>query len=484
MMQISFADSLNQFASLGFQGSGGRLLPLGGKTTAAGDTFSFWNAFLAVLPLYLSWSLMSLIGIVDLYLASFVGEDAQSALGVADQIIFLTMLIMAGLCAGINTMVSQAWGARDINLANAYKRDGLLLACLIGVLSTVVGWFAADLLAKPFCADANACKQAGEYIRICSLANLPWAIVQYQGAIFRAIGKAYFSTYQWLLMTVVAITPCAIVFCNNATFKSLTPLAIAWVFASIAGAILGQRMLKRSLANVPISDLSFAKVVDRIKKILAVGGPVLLSEISWLLSNLILYALLAKLPNAASAQVAWTVKLKIEETLAYAPLLACSMATASLVGRQIGAQNSNYARKIASKITIGSTAVMVVLGCLTAALAPYIVPNLIAVSSVQYLCQQLLLGSVLTFPLNAITTVLGAAFEGAGRTVPPMIVTFFGFFLIRVPLAWLLITCFSGGAVEVWYAKCISCFIAAVGMIAIYKRIAWSEIRPQGSIEL
>lgn len=452
------------------------------KAHSGNGSFSFWNAFIAVLPLYLSWSLMSLIGLVDLFLAGFVGEDAQSALGVSDQIIFLTTLIMAGLCAGINTTVSQAWGAADPRLVNAYRRDGLLLSCLIGVLATLIGLGAADSLAKLFCVNANACRQAGEYIRICSLANLPWAIVQCQGAVFRAIGKAHLSTYQWLLITVLAVTPCAIVFFNTGTFKSLTPLAVAWVFASISGGLFGQIMLKRAMPKAQIEKLNLFALLIRVRKILAVGGPVLVSEISWLLSNLLLYALLAKLPEGSAAQVAWTVNLKVEETIAYAPLLACSMATASLVGHQIGARNPQSARSIASKIAIGSTVVMFILGGLTALSAPGIVPCLEAVISVQCLCQQLLLGSILTFPLNAITTVLGSAFEGAGRTIPPMLINFFGFFLIRVPLAWLFMTSFAGGAVGVWWAKCFSCLLAAGGMIAIYKCIPWSEIPWQSRI--
>jgi multidrug resistance protein, MATE family len=454
------------------------------KKLIGNDTFSFRQAIIAVLPLYLSWSLMSVIGLVDFFLAGFVGEDAQSALGVSDQIIFLTMLIMAGLCAGINTLVSQAWGAADLKLVNTYKRDGLLLACAVGCLSMLIGWFAADPLAKLFCVNAHACRQAGQYIRICSLANLPWAIVQCQGAIFRAIGKAHLSTYQWLLMTVVAVTPCAVVFFHTGNFKSLTPLAIAWVLASIVGGVLGHLMLKQVMPKAQVEESNFATMIDRVRKILAVGGPVLISEVSWLLSNLLLYALLAKLPNGTEAQVAWTVNLKVEETIAYAPLLACSMATASLVGQQMGARNLMYARNIVSKIAIGSTTVMFILGCLTAFLAPYMVPALETITSVQRLCQQLLIGSILTFPLNAITIVLGSAFEGAGKTVPPMLVNLFGFFLIRVPLAWLFMTYFAGGAVGVWCAKGLSCVLAAAGMIVIYKCLPWTETSWSNRTEL
>ncbi len=449
--------------------------PAKAKTTIGDNTFSYWKAFVVVLPLYISWSLMSVIGLVDLFLAGLLGEDAQSALGVSDQIIFLTMLIMAGLCAGINTMVSQAWGATDYRLANIYKRDGMLLACLIGVLSTVLGLIAADPLAKLFCVNAEAARQAGEYIRICSLANIPWAIVQCQGAVFRAIGKARLGTYQWLLITVLAITPCVPALYDAATFKSLTLLADAWVVASIAGSILGQIMLKRVMPKAAREKLVFADIIDRVGKILAVGGPVLISEVSWLLSNLLFYALLATLEDGTLAQVAWTVNLKVEETVAYAPLLACSMATASLVGQQIGAGNPNAARNIVNKIAIGSTAIMVLIGCLTALLAPYLVPHLVTLRDVQGLCNQLLIGSILTFPLNAVTTVLGSAFEGAGRTVPPMLINCFGFFLIRVPLAWLLMTYFAGGEIGVWWAKCLSCLLAAVGMIVIYKVIPWTE---------
>src|SRR5262249_34933084 len=72
---------------------------------------SLRSAAAPVLPLYLSWLMMALIGIVDLSLASRIDTHAQAALGIADQILFLNMLAMSGLAGGLNSCMSQALGA-------------------------------------------------------------------------------------------------------------------------------------------------------------------------------------------------------------------------------------------------------------------------------------------------------------------------------------------------------------------------------------
>jgi putative MATE family efflux protein len=447
------------------------------------DKFSVWQTILAVLPLYLSWSLMSLIGLVDLSLAGVLGENAQSALGVADQVLFLMMLVTTGLCAGVSTLVCQSWGAGNLNLVNVYKRDGLQIAFVIGLLAMLAGLASAESLANIFCVNANAAKQAVDYIRICSLANLPWAIVQCHGAIFRGIGKAHLSTYQWLLIAFIAVTPGVATVLNIYAFQSLTSLAFAWVLASIVGAGLGQKMLDRVLPDSDLDRWNIASLTKHARDIFAVGGPVLIAEVSWLASNLILYALLVKLPDGAAAQVAWTVKLKVEETIAYAPLLACGMATAVLVGHQIGANNHKAARNIASKIAIGSSTAMFLIGCMTAWVAPYLVTYFINVPSIQSICHQLLVGSVLTFPLNAITIVLAAVFEGAGKTLPPMLIHLCSFFVVRVPVAWLLVSYSDAGVFAVWWAKCLSALLAAIAMIVIYKRIRWNSVILPGQID-
>lgn len=429
------------------------------------------SAAAPVLPLYLSWLLMAFIGIVDLALASRIDTHAQAALGIADQILFLNMLAMSGLAGGLNSCMSQALGGGNLPLARAFKKAGLMITTVIGVLATLAGLCLAEPLARMFCADEAVVIHAALYIAICSLANLPWAMIQCQGAIFRSLGCPQIIAYQWLLITVIAIVPGSCAFFYLPGCHSLVPIAIAWVMASIVGCSFGHALVSDALPNAPSNRLD--QVIDRIRDILKVAIPILVSEMSWLLSNLLLFCLLAKLPEGATAQAAWTIKLKVEETVAYAPLLAMGMATATMVGHKVGALRPEAARTLTQGLTILSTATMLIAGCLTALLAPYIVPTLTADVAASRLSQTLLVSAVITYPLMAISNLLASAFEGTGKTLQPMLINFAGYFALRLPLAWLLTAPVGAGVMGVLAAKAISCAFTAWAMITFFERIPW-----------
>ena len=432
-----------------------------------------------VVPLYLSWLLMALIGIVDLALASRIDTHAQAALGIADQILFLTMLAMSGLAGGLNSCMSQALGAGNLPLVRAYKHAGLMITIAIGLLATLAGLCLATPLARLFCADQTVVNHASRYIAICSLANLPWAMIQCQGAIFRSLGCPQVVAYQWLLITVVAIVPGSIAFFYLPSCHSLLPIAIAWVIASIAGCSFGQSLVSEALPNLTGSKIQRDQLIERIRDILKVAVPILISEMSWLVSNLLLFCLLAKLPDGATAQAAWTIKLKVEETVAYAPLLAMGMATSTMVGHKVGALRPAAAMTLTKTLTIVSTLAMLIAGCLTALLAPYITPSLTSDAAASQLAQTLLVSAALTYPLMAISNLLASAFEGTGKTLRPMLINFPGFFGLRLPLAWLLMAPVGAGLMGVLAAKTISCAFTAFAMVSIFERSPWASITPK-----
>lgn len=435
-----------------------------------------------VFALYLSWLLMALISMVDLLLAGRIDKNAQAAIGIADQILFLTMLAMSGLSAGINTHMSQALGAGDSKGVSAYKQAGQLVTILFGVLATAGGSLWSEPVARFFCANEDIVQQASRYLSICSLANLPWALIQSQGAMFRALGQARLVALQWLLIASVAIGPGSLAFLNWPGNRSLIPLALAWILASLVGFFFGQIMLSRFALTTSEGDNRIEETSRRMGDIFKVAMPMLVSDLSWLVSNLLLFGLMAKLPDGATAQTAWTIKLRVEEIVALAPLLAAGMSVATSVGYRLGAGEPQAARALAQRLAARSTMTMLIAGCLTAFLAPYVIPYLTQDDEVGRLCKLLLASAALNFPLMALSNLLAAAFEGAGRTSPPMVINFFAFFLLRLPLAWALTVWFKLGMLGIIIAKTASCLLAAYAMVFIFQNTFGLQKKPANAL--
>jgi putative MATE family efflux protein len=425
--------------------------------------------------MFISLSLMSAISLVDIFLAGILGSGAQAALGIADQIVFLNMLVMTGFCAGVNALLSRSYGAGDFVEARAYMKYSLFASAMVGILATAVGFCAADAIAAAFAVDPFVRQQAAMYIRLCALGNLPWALVMCQGAILRASGQARLCVAQWFIITVLCIGLELMAFFLLKSCRSLAPLAVSWDFAICVGYFVGAGSLRKLLPDHP--PFSLRQLVSHGSSIFAVGLPVVIGDICWLISNLLLFSLLSLLPHPTTAQAAWTMQLKIEEAIAYVPLMACCQATAALVGNRIGAADPHGARQTTVRVARTAVLAMFIVGCVTALLAPYAVQYASSDEEVRQLSQQLLIGSIVTFPLNALALVLASALEGAGATMLPMVVNIVGLVLIRLPVAWMFALPVGLGLAGAWIAKCLSNLVVAGGMVLVCKRSDWLAIK-------
>jgi Na+-driven multidrug efflux pump len=299
-----------------------------------------------------------------------------------------------------------------------------------------------------------------------------------QGAIFRANGQAHLCLAQWFIITVMCIGGEVAAFFLVQGCRSLVPLAVSWDMAVSAGYLAGARSLRKILyGHLPFSLEQF---LLHARSIFVVGVPVMVGDVCWLISNLLLFSLLSVLPHPTTAQAAWTLQLKIEEAIAYVPLMACCQATATLVGNRVGAADPLAARQIARRAARAAVLTMFIVGCLTALMAPYIVQWASTDEVVRQLAKQLLLGSIFTFPMNALALVYASALEGAGATSLPMVVNVIGLLLVRLPVAWMLTLPFGLGVAGAWLAKCLSNLITVGGMVLAFKHSAWLDTLAPG----
>ncbi|MGH9553682.1 MAG: MATE family efflux transporter, partial [Terriglobales bacterium] len=236
--------------------------------------------------------------------------------------------------------------------------------------------------------------------------------------------------------------------------------------AALAGYFFGRNLLKGVLSGQSSarSDLKDAWEIVRI------GSPVALSELTWLMSGLLLLTLLGQLPDAASGQAAWTLTLKLEELVAFSPILSCCMATASIVGQTRGAGKFDQATRIAHRICIISASAIFLVGVGLSLTAPYLVPLLTNDARVATLACTYLCTTWIAFPFSAVGLIYGAALEGAGMTVTPTMVNICTLLAFRLPLAWLLAANPGFGAVGPWIARCVSQAIAALAMQIAFVR--------------
>lgn len=423
-------------------------------------------------PILVTLGLTGAIGIADIYLAGLIGKSAQAAVGIADQFLFFAVLLSTGLQAGTSACISRATGARQYSLARAYARDSIILAVLSGALAALIGCLFARHIIGFFTDDAAAARHGIPYLQLCALANLPWAVTQAQTAILRASGKALSCVWMWLAITAISIFGAVPFFCLPGILEpSLSALAIAWIGGAAVGVVFGC-VLMRGLNSSSDQVRRFA-FLPRVCHLLKVGIPVSIGEMCWLLSGFVTYKLLGSLPQGSELQAAWSIKFKIEEFVAIAPLLAISISVATIVGTKLGGHDRAGARLAVKQMTILATVLMLFAALALSAAACPLSWLFAHESSVARPTEWMLRLSPAVLPLMGLSLVLFAGIEGAGCAKIPMAATALALLAVRLPLSWSLALILGCGLAGIWLAGFISQAFLAAAAIVCFRKPGW-----------
>lgn len=374
-----------------------------------------WRLFL---PMLLYSVIGSFTGIADMYLASSLGARAQAAVGFGDQVIFLVVVIGTGLCTASSSFVSRATGGGDPVEAARWARETQTLAIIIGAVSTVIGIISARPILECLQCAPEMIDWAAPYVQICSLANAPFVLFLSQAAILRAIGKAADATYIALVTTTVTICASFALFHTfDAPFgHSLASLAFAWIAGAFAGMGLGGFYLKKNLPQLGGENTFCRQSMLRLKRLAETALPAVAGELAFVIANIARYALISSLPDSITAQAAWTIRLKLEETIAILPLMALSCAVAVVAGQCQGAGRGREIGQLSNQVALISSLAMLFIGIGIAIFAEQICMVFTLDATTLNAAKILISPAPVVLPCCAVWLIYNGAMDGAGLT--------------------------------------------------------------------
>ena len=96
----------------------------------------FWRKMIRIaVPVSLQSMLFSLLGVIDVFMVSQLGEAPTAAVGVGNRIFFFNLILIVGVSGAVSVLASQYFGAGDMN----------------GVRRTLAqSWIASLLFSLPF----------------------------------------------------------------------------------------------------------------------------------------------------------------------------------------------------------------------------------------------------------------------------------------------------------------------------------------------
>ena len=408
-----------------------------------------------------------LIGLTDVFVAGRVGKDVQAAYGFVMQVYFIFSVVANALTVGTVSVVSRLFSTGDRDKLSSAIYSSLVTAAITGITVAVTGIMVAPTLIAHLNIPAQVKPFAGPLFRIYSAGLLFQYLLITCNGILRSCDMIRQSLRT---MTVVCLFNVGL----NLFFVFLTPLgfrgiALATATAVTIGCVINIRIVTRIMTGVRV----FSR--DVIRSVVKIGWPMGATQVLWQLGSMVLFLILSALPeNRVEIIAAFTVGLRIESFI-YMPAFAFNLANAVIVGNLLGEKKQDEAYRSGLITVLVGVSFVILLVVIVISNARWITSLLSSNPVVVKETMRYIYVALISEPFMAAGIILGGGLSGAGDTRSVMIRIAGSLWLVRLPLAYILVTVFGFGVVSVWWSMNISQFVQAILMYRHYSKKRWLQ---------
>ncbi len=381
-------------------------------------------------PTILSNLLFTTVGFMQIKIVAQLGTSSVAAVTTGQRIFFLVQALMMGISVATTALIARSWGAQDIRKAELVSWTSLIMSVTLAALVSLPIVLAPKALASVFGLDEETTTLAASYIFWLSLFNVFAAINMLLATALRATGDVITPLWYLLFSSVLNV------FFSYVMAFGAGPIPQFGVAGVALGGSFGAALVTiafviawwRGRFNLkPASSLAVDWGVCR--QIISIGGPAVIEQGIVQIAFLAFFAVVAHFGTVAYAAYG------IGITLVAFPIVigfGFGIATATLVGQQLGAGRVDLAVLAATRSLRMALAAMITLSIALAWFAESLAWFMIDDPEVVHLTVVFMYMIALAQPLMAFEFTLGGALRGAGDTRFPLIATFCGVIVGRL----------------------------------------------------
>ena len=430
---------------------------------------------LLAIPMILEMAMESLFGIVDVFFVARLGANAIATVGLTESILTLIFGVAIGLSMATTAFVARRTGEKDSEGAANAAVQSIILGVLISAVVGVIGVYQASHLLRLMGASA-AIEANFKYTQLMLGGSAVIFLLFLINAIFRGAGDAALAMRTlWLANGInLILDPCLINGWGPFPKLGVFGAAVATTTGRGIGVLFQLWQLGSGKNRIAISANQVRlnlPVLGRLLKVSITGiVQFLVATASWMA----LVRIISSFGSAAVAGYTIAVRMIIFTIL---PSWGLSNAAATLVGQNLGAgkperaERSVYRTGLYNMFYLGLIAVVFLL--FPAPLAGVFTSD-VSVLATATAC-------LTTFSIGYISyawgMVLIQAFNGAGDTLTPTIVNFFAFWIIQLPLAWILGIHYGLGPKGAFSAVPVADILLTLSALYLFRKGYWKKQR-------
>jgi MATE family multidrug resistance protein len=427
-------------------------------------------------PIVLTQMSQTVMHVVDSIFVGRLGAAELGALGFAGIWLWTVFSVFSGTANGVQTFVSQAWGADDERSCGRWAWQGLYAVVPATALAMIAFVLLADPLWRVLGATPEVREHALAYVGVRPIGFTGLAVWMVLAAFFRGVGE----TRTPLVATLVAnVTNALLAYGFVLGGFGLPAWGVAgagvatsiaeWVGAAVLAVAFARRETRRRFVTRPVRvELS------AIRRFLRTGAPI---GGQWLL-DMSAFALFTTLvARMGTTSMAASQAMIALLSLSFMQAIGIGLAATTLVGRYKGAGDVAAAeRSYRSALKLAVALALAIAALFVLAPGPLMRLFVEDPEVIAYGRPLLALGAAFQL-FDALQLVVGGALRGAGDTRWPFLAQTTLAWLVRLPLAWLFAVTLGGGVVGAWYAEFVFILALAAALALRFRSGAWRELQ-------
>mgnify|MGYP001552446286 CR=1 FL=1 len=431
------------------------------------------------LPILAGNVLQSLNGSVNsIWVGRYLGEAALTATSNANIILFFLLGAVFGVGMAATILVGQSIGANDLDQA---KRVVGTSASFFGIVSAAVsllGFLLAPALLAWMRMPGDALPLAVSYLRIIFLAMPAIFMYAFVMMILRGAGDSR-TPFRFLLLSVgldIALNPLFIFGLGPVPPMGIAGSATATLIANCVSlaAILGWLYRRRHFLWLHADELRYLRVDAAILRALVGKGlPMGLQMIVISASMIAMISLVNRFGSRTTAAFGAAIQLW---NYIQMPAFAIGAAASSMAAQNVGAGRWDRVHRTAMAgivvNTLMSGAIIAVIWAFGRAAFGLFLPDDSAAVGLALHMNAIVVWAYLFF---GVSMVLAGVVRSTGAVVPPLLILFIAFWLVRIPFAYGLAS--RLGADAIWWSYPLGSLVSLVLTAAYYRHGSWREAR-------